>query len=49
LVHEETTPARNVPFPLKSSYAVNGDANGAVPVIEKNKELIKRIRREAKR
>jgi hypothetical protein len=49
LVHEETTPARNVPFPLKSSYAVNGDANGAVAVIEKNKELIKRIRREAKR
>lgn len=49
LVHEETTPAGNVPFPLKSTYAVNGDANGAVPVIEKNKELIKRIRREAKR
>jgi hypothetical protein len=28
---------------------LTGDANGAVPVIEKNKELIKRIRREAKR
>jgi hypothetical protein len=49
LVHEETTPAKNVPFPLKSNYAVNGDANGAVPVTEENKELIKRIRREAKR
>ena len=49
LVHEETTPPKNVPFPLKSNYAVNGDANGAVPVTEENKELIKRIRREAKR
>jgi hypothetical protein len=49
LVHEETTPAKNVPFPLKSNYTVNGDANGAVPVTEANKELIKRIRREAKR
>lgn len=49
LVHEQTTPPKNVPFPLKSNYAVNGDANGAVPVTDENKELIKRIRREAKR
>jgi len=44
LVHEETTPAKNVPFPLKSSYAVNGEANGALHVTPENNRLIKQVR-----
>ena len=44
LVHEETTPAKNVPFPLKSSYAVNGDANSALHVTPEKNRLIKRVR-----
>jgi hypothetical protein len=44
LVHEETTPPKNVPFPLKSNYAVNGDANGALHVTLENKRLIKQVR-----
>ena len=44
LVQEETTPPRNVPFPLKSSYAINGDANGALHVTPENNRHIKRVR-----
>jgi hypothetical protein len=44
LVHEETTPSKNVPFPLKSNYAINGDANGALHVTPENHRLIKQVR-----
>ena len=44
LVHEETTPPKNVPFPLKSNYAVNGDANGALHISSENNRLIKQVR-----
>lgn len=44
LVHEETTPPKNVPFPLKSNYAINGDANGALHVTPENNRLIKQVR-----
>jgi hypothetical protein len=44
LVHEETTPPKNVPFPLKSNYAINGDANGALHVSPENNRLIKQVR-----
>jgi hypothetical protein len=46
LVHEETTPAKNVPFPLKSNYAINGDANSALHVTPENHRLIKQVRME---
>jgi hypothetical protein len=45
LVHEETTPPKNVPFPLKSSYAINGDVNGALHVTPENHHLIKQVRK----
>ena len=44
LVHEETTPPKNVPFPLKSNYAINGDANGALHVTPEKNRLIKQVR-----
>ena len=44
LVHEEATPPKNVPFPLKSNYAVNGDANGALHISSENNRLIKQVR-----
>jgi hypothetical protein len=44
LVHEETTPPKNVPFPLKSNYSVNGDANGALHVTPETNRLIKQVR-----
>jgi hypothetical protein len=44
LVHDETTPAKNVPFPLKSNYAVNGDANSALHVTPETNRFIKQVR-----